>query len=242
MNGTYAQYNSNMDSPNTDSSGFTHKKIKHSSEISELKLKILEIQKALDDYVEKDAENTKIIEEKDRKIQSLEDKIRKLTTELLEKDQKVLSLNMMQEKIKTLETEKHFLKKRIEVLVSATNSKISSKPSTPRSELSDNLTESERNLLTTNKCSTPGLYNNSKFTSWTEKAQSQKAFFNDSNKGDAANRILKISGEGNFKDKIVSKEKEISDLINSLSAIKKDRSKTEKILPYRSLESMKRDR
>lgn len=225
-----------MDSPKTDTSGFSQVKIDGSEKIAELEKKIIQIQSSLNKYIEEGIEKSKVIDEQNLKIQFLENRVRKISSELLEKDQKLLILSCLPEKVKALESEKHFLKKRIEILVSATNSRVTSKPSTPRSESKEFLIETNSSTLKGNKCSTPNISTPSKFSTWSERAMTQDSYRPEVTKSEFANRILKLSSQVAPKDKITMKEKEISDLINSLSSVKKERSKTEKIIAYKSEE------
>ena len=225
-----------MDSPITDASGFSQVKIDGSEKISELEQKIAQIQGDLNKYIEEGVDKSKVIDEQNLKIQLLEDRVRKISSELLEKDQKLLNLSALPEKVRALETEKHFLKKRIEMLVSATNSRVTPNPTTPKSDSKEYLSETNNATTARIKCSTPGASTPSRFTTWSEKVTNQDSYRPLITNSEVANRILKLSSQVSSKEKITAKEKEISELINSLSSVKKERSRTEKITAYNSLE------
>lgn len=84
-------------------------------------------------YEKTNEENLKKIEKLKSTIKDQKSTIQDLLNQLNDKDEKMSSVNLLLEKIKSLESDKQFLKQRINILISAQNSSSTPKSSfTPR--------------------------------------------------------------------------------------------------------------
>jgi septal ring factor EnvC (AmiA/AmiB activator) len=104
------------------------------SNSSNAQVQILERDAIIRLYEKTNEENLTRIEKLKATIKDQKETIQSLQNQLNDKEEKMSSVNLLLEKIKTLESDKQFLKQRISVLISAKSSSNTPKSLTPRTQ------------------------------------------------------------------------------------------------------------